>query len=60
MGYGMSSNSLRYHRPGFSNGTSVHRDPHDGWTIYDGDAKYSSHRSPEDCLRWWVDRRGQK
>jgi hypothetical protein len=37
------------------NGTDVSRNPHDGWTIYDGNAKYSSRRSPEDCLRWWVD-----
>lgn len=55
-----SSYFLRRDRPGFPNGTGVSRNPHDGWTIYDGDAKYSSRRGPEDCLRWWVDRQAQK
>ena len=47
---------LRCDRSGFSNGTTVTRSPHDGWVIYDGDARFSSHRSPADCLRWWSER----
>lgn len=47
---------LRCDRPGFSKGTSVSRNPHDGWTIYDGDAKYSSRESPMRCLEWWASR----
>jgi hypothetical protein len=50
------SYQVRRDRPGFPNGCTVTRNPHDGWTIYDGDAKYSSHSSPVDCLRWWVSR----
>ena len=51
-----SSYFVRCDRPGFPNGTGVSRNPHDGWTIYDGDAKYSSHESPLRCLEWWAER----
>jgi hypothetical protein len=37
-------------------GTTIYRDPHYGWTIYDGDDHYSSRRGPDDCLAWWAER----
>jgi hypothetical protein len=51
-----SSYAVRRDRSGTHAGTEVWRNPHDGWTIYDGDAKYSSHESPARCLEWWVAR----
>ena len=51
-----SSYFVRSDRPGFPNGTNVSRNPHDGWTIYDGDARFSSHESPLRCLEWWAGR----
>jgi len=54
-----TSFSLRSDRPGVlgPGEGSVWRDLHDGWTMYDGDAKFSSRESPSDCLRWWAERR---
>jgi len=47
---------LRCDRPRFPNGTGVSRTPHDGWTIWDGDARFSTWASPLECLEWWAAR----
>lgn len=54
-----SSFVLRSDRPGVlgPGEGGVSRNPHDGWTIYDGDARFSSHESPLRCLEWWAERK---
>jgi hypothetical protein len=48
---------LRCDRSGFAKGNGVSWQPHDGWTVWDGDANCMSRASPVDCLSWWVSRR---
>jgi len=47
---------VRCDRPGFPRGTGVSRHPHEGWIVYDGTERFSSHESPLRCLEWWVAR----
>lgn len=47
---------IRSDRPGFPRHYAVWHNLHDGWTVADGDAYYSSHKSPLKCLQWWAGR----
>jgi hypothetical protein len=50
------SYAIRSDRPGFPGWYAVWHAPHDGWCVADGDATYSSHESPLQCLEWWAAR----